>query len=63
MPTFIILNPSSIGGKEGEEGGKEELVRFSGCNKGKLESAVQGTCARVQAAGPEGAAVERKKEK
>lgn len=40
MPTFVFLDPE----KEGET---EEIVRFSGCNKGKLEGLVKAVCAKV----------------
>lgn len=36
MPTFVFVGPDGA-----------ELVRFSGCNKAKLEELVGRTCARV----------------
>lgn len=40
MPTFVFLGPDGA-----------ELVRFSGCNKTKLEELVKRTCARVGSSG------------
>lgn len=39
MPTFVVL--------QAEDG--NEVLRFSGCNKMKLESVVRATCAEVVA--------------
>lgn len=43
MPTFVFLGPDGA-----------ELVRFSGCNKAKLEELVARTCARVGSGSGEG---------